>query len=116
MIKDLTSVSPGVRKLARAPERVNAGRLWRALSAEDRTRAAALGLMGNNKVKHRAVLVMEIAELLRFRTQTIAAWPDEKIAATAARLETLDPDTIDSLLIALHLVDRHPMLGSFMDA
>ncbi len=115
-MKDLTSVSPGVRKLAQAPERVNAGRLWRALSAEGRTRAAALGLMRDDKVKHRAVLVIEIAELLRFRTQTVAGWPDEKIVATAARLETLDPDTIDSFLIALHLVDRRPMLGSFMDA
>jgi hypothetical protein len=94
---------------------LSAQRLWKRLSAADR-QAAANHLFAEPSPEAVAGAFGVIARARRMRPQTVRAMaPDAQARAVAS---ILDPGEAlaASLLVALHLGERRPLLKAFLDA
>ncbi len=94
---------------------LSAQRLWKRLSAVDR-QAAAQYLFAEPTPEAMAGAFGAIARTRRMRPQAVRAMaPDAQARATAS---ILDPGEAlaASLLVALHLGERRPLLQAFLDA
>src|SRR5690606_4453210 len=101
-------------RLAAEPGAVTPVKVWRALTAEERERAA-LSLLENAPRELRHNLVRETARLHHFRPQTLASWPELRIARAVARRAPTSRSIITGLLRHLHLPDRKDMLADYLD-
>lgn len=101
-------------RLAAEPGAVTPVKVWRALTAEERERAA-LSLLENAPRELRHNLVRETARLHHFRPQTLASWPELRIARAVARRAPTSRSIITGLLQHLHLPDRKDMLADYLD-
>jgi hypothetical protein len=92
-----------------------ASRVWRGLSREDR-RLAAAAFMEEPIPELFASALGAIVRQRHMRPQAARAMPVEEQAAAIAGI--LDPGEplAGSLLVALHLAERRPLLGAFLDA
>ena len=107
---------PALAALAATPTATTIRKLWKALTPEERTTAitASLGDDQNGWVK--TTTRGAIAGALKFRPQTVATWPRQKLITEAARLPLDDAQLLSAYLVDLHLGTRRPMMAAFLDA
>lgn len=92
-----------------------AGRIWKRLGPADRL-AAATHLFAEPAPEAVAGAFGAIVRARRMRPQAVRAMsPDAQARAVAAILDPGEP-LAGSLLVALHLGDRRPLLHAFLDA
>lgn len=100
------------------PEKVRAapGRLWRALTVEERLEAARL-LLEKGTGEQRTRIRKSIVELRRIRPKTVQSWPRDRVARTTAELYLKNRFLAYDLLVQLHFgfSDRRAMLVEFLD-
>jgi hypothetical protein len=92
-----------------------ATRLWKKLPREERL-AAATAFWNETSTEAAIAALQAIMKVRKLRPQVARSLPlEERIQALAS---LLDPgETVAaSLLVALHLAERRPMLGAFLDA
>ncbi len=93
----------------------SASRVWRKLPREERLLAAAAFLRDPIPALH-ATALAAIVRARRLRPQVARAMaPDEQAGALSGILDPGEP-LAGSLLVALHLGERRPLLASFLDA
>jgi hypothetical protein len=111
-----TSLRPALAALAADPTSTTVRKLWKALSAEERTLAvtAAMDDDGEGWVKNTTRAA--VAKALKFRPQTVATWPRQKLVTEAVRLPLDDIQLLSAYIVDLHLGHRRPMMATFLDA
>jgi hypothetical protein len=104
---------PGQRE-AHVPLQTTATRLWKRLTAEERLQAAT-EFWQEPSAEMGAGALGAIVRARRMRPQAARALASEQKARSLAQL--LDPgETVAaSLIVALHLAARRPMLSAFLD-
>lgn len=91
-------------------------RLWSAMDVETRRIAAgSLYEQADDDASDRREAENAIAKALRFRPESVRKLPAARRADYLARVVCPDDSLASSLLIALHLVHRRPMLSAFLD-
>ena len=109
---DFQSLPSGLLSLIRAPKRLSALRLWKALDP-DETVTVLKGHLRNQA--HRTELVKFVADERNFREATVRQWDDDKIVKWALPLR-LPNALARNLLHAMHMERRREMLSHFLDA
>ncbi len=110
-----THLRPALAALAAAPTTTSVRRLWKALTADEKTQAitACLSDDENGWVKNSTRTA--VAAALKFRPQTVATWPRQKLVSEAVRLPLDDAQLLSSYIVDLHLGHRRPMMGAYLD-
>jgi hypothetical protein len=111
-----TSLRPALAALAAAPGSITVRKLWKALTPEERAAAVGASLADDDNGWVRTTTRAAVAKTLRFRPQTVATWPRQKLVAEAARLPLDDASLLSAYLVDLHLGTRRPMMAAFLDA
>lgn len=106
---------PALAVLAAEPESTTVRRLWKALTGEERTLAITGALSDDPEGWVKNTTRAAVASALRFRPQSVATWPKEKLISEAVRLPIDDAQLLGAYLVDLHLAQRRPMMGSFLD-
>jgi type IV pilus assembly protein PilY1 len=91
-------------------------KLWKALTPEERAAAVWGALADDENGWVRPTTRGAVAGALKFRPQTVATWPRQKLVAEAARLPIDDASLLSAYLVDLHLGTRRPMMRTFLDA
>jgi hypothetical protein len=111
-----TSLRPALAALAASPTSTTIRRLWKALTPEERTAAITASLVDDENGWVKTTTRGAIAGALKFRPQTVASWPRQKMITEAARLPLDDAQLLSAYLVDLHLGTRRPMMAAFLDA
>ncbi|MEO6525073.1 MAG: hypothetical protein ABIP93_00445 [Gemmatimonadaceae bacterium] len=111
-----TSLRPALAALAADPKSTTIRKLWKALTPEERAAAIAAALADDENGWVKSTTRAAIAGALKFRPQTVATWPRQKMISEAARLPLDDPQLLSAYLVDLHLGTRRPMMVAFLDA
>lgn len=101
-------------RLAAEPEAVTRTKVWRALTAEERERAA-LAVLEDAPPPDRDELIRETAKLHHFRLKTVEDWPNPRIAKAVARRAPTKGAIVTGLLQHFHLSARRKLLADFLD-
>lgn len=109
------SLRPALAALASVPASTTVRKLWKALSAEERSLAIASAMADDPEGWVKNTTRAAVATALRFRPQTVSTWPRQKLLAEAARLPLDDPQLLSAFIVDLHLGHRRPMMRSFLD-
>ncbi len=96
-------------------DRFGPAAVWRALEVPVRE-LAARSMWTSDDEDVRLEASMALSQQLRFRPQFVARLPLAKRVGYLARQVRPDDVLAGSLLLALHLGDRRPMLATFLDA
>ena len=109
---DLRNLPPGLLNLIRAPKRLSALRLWKALEPGERVTV----LKGHIRDQtNRTKLVRIVAAERNFREITVRRWDDDKIVKWVLPLRL--PNTLArDLLLEMHIERRRDMLAHFLNA
>jgi len=100
-----------------ALDRLSATRVWGALPQDVRAEAARAVYAGEREdPAARRLADAAIAAALRFREVAVQKLPLERRVAHLSRISHPDEALASSLLLALHLGSRRPMLAAFLDA
>lgn len=92
-----------------------AARIWKRLSREERT-AAAASFWKDTPPEVTGMALAALVKARHMRPQVARSMPpDEQARALASVLDVGEP-VASSLLVALHLGERRPMLATFLDA
>ena len=110
-----TSLRPALAALAAAPKSTTVRKLWKALTAEERTAAITAAMADDENGWVRATTRVAVAGAIKFRPQTVATWPKQKVIAEAARVPIDDVQLLSAFLVDLHLGTRRPMMAAFLD-
>jgi hypothetical protein len=111
-----TSLRPALAALAAAPTTTTVRKLWKALTHEERAAAVTAALADDENGWVRTTTRGAVAGALKFRPQTVATWPRQKLVAEAARLPLDDASLLSAYLVDLHLGTRRPMMRAFLDS
>jgi hypothetical protein len=90
--------------------------LWKTLPPERRLQAAEAFWSDDNASLEQAEAVAAIAQRIKFRTKSVIALPSEKKARHLVALGAVSELLAARLLVAYHLAQQRPMMGSFLDA
>src|SRR5688500_8481838 len=90
--------------------------LWKQLSSERKLRAAEAFWKDDNAGMEHAEAVAYIAQRIKFRPKSVFVLPVEKKARHLLSLPTVSELVAARLLVAYHLDQQRPMMGSFLDA
>ncbi len=112
----MTTLRPALAALASTPGATTVRKLWKALTAEERTQAVTAALADDPEGWVKATSRAAVASALRFRPQTVATWPRGKLIAEAVRLPLDDSQLLSAFIVDLHLAHRRPMMAAFLDA
>jgi hypothetical protein len=110
------SLRPSLAGLAAQPRSTTIRKLWKALTPEERSAAISASLADDENGWVKTTTRGAIASALKFRPQTVATWPRQKMIAEAARLPLDDVQLLSAYLVDLHLGTRRPMMAAFLDA
>jgi hypothetical protein len=110
-----TTLRPALAALAADPTATTVRKLWKALSAAERTQAIDAALADDPEGWVKITTRASVAKALRFRPQTVASWPRAKLAAEAVRLPLDDVQLLSAFIVDLHLGHRRPMMAAFLD-
>lgn len=91
-------------------------KLWRTLSADRRTAAAAAFWTDEHATLEQAEAVALIARQIKFRPRSVQSLPVEKRAKHLAGLAQVSDLLAARLLVIYHLETQRPMMGAFLDA
>ena len=111
-----TSLRPALAALAADPKTTTIRKLWKALTPEERAAAITAALADDENGWVKTTTRGAIAGALKFRPQTVATWPRQKLISEAARLPLDDAQLLSAYLVDLHLGTRRPMMAAFLDA
>jgi hypothetical protein len=111
-----TTLRPALAALAAAPKSTTIRKLWKALTPEERATAVTAALADDENGWVKTTTRNAIAAALRFRPQTVATWPRQKLISEAVRLPIDDAQLLSAYLVDLHLGARRPMMAAFLDA
>jgi hypothetical protein len=111
-----TSLRPALAALAAEPAATTVRKLWKALTAEERTQAITAALSDDPEGWVKATARAAVASALKFRPQTVATWPRPKLVSEAARLPLDDAQLLSAFIVDLHLGHRRPMMAAFLDS
>jgi hypothetical protein len=94
---------------------LSAGRIWRRLTREERLAAARQFWAdpASESVGHAQAAIVKV---LHVRPQAVRTLPAERKAAALASVAEPSELLAASLLVALHLGERRPLLAAFLDA
>jgi hypothetical protein len=109
------SLRPALAILAADPSSTTVRKLWKALSADERTSAISAAMTDDPEGWVKNATRAAVAKALRFRPQTVSIWPKPKLVAEAARLPIDDVQLLSAYVVDLHLGYRRPMMGAFLD-
>ena len=90
--------------------------LWKSLPPERKQQAAEAFWSDDNASLEHAEAVAAIAQRIKFRAKSVIALPREKKARHLVSLGALSELVAARLLVAYHLAQQRPMMGSFLDA
>lgn len=93
----------------------SAARIWKRLPREDRL-AAASAFWKETPSEVAGMALAALVKVRHVRPQVARALPPEEQARTLASVLDLGEPVASSLLVALHLGERRPMLKTFLDA
>ena len=110
-----TPLRPALASLAAAPSTTTVRRLWKALSAEEKTLGVSASLNDDENGWVKNTTRAAVAAALKFRPQTVGTWPRAKLVSEAVRLPLDDAQLLSAYLVDLHLGHRRPMMGAFLD-
>jgi hypothetical protein len=110
-----TSLRPGLAALAAAPRSTTVRKLWKALTPEERTTAITAAMADDQNGWVKATTRVAVASAIKFRPQTVATWPRQKLVTEAARVPLEDVQLLSAFLVDLHLGTRRPMMAAFLD-
>lgn len=91
-------------------------KLWRSLSPDARTSAAAAFWRDDQTQIEQAEAITLIARQIKFRPKSVMSLPVEKKAKHLAGMAGVSDLLAARLLIAYHLDQQRPMMGAFLDA
>src|SRR3954468_23441264 len=111
-----TSIRPALAAMAAAPNTTTIRKLWKALTPEERTAAVTASFADDENGWVKTTTRGAIAGALKFRPQTVATWPRQKLISEAVRLPLDDVQLLSAYLVDLHLGTRRPMMAAFLDA
>ena len=106
---------PALAALAADPTRTTIRKLWKALNPDERAQAVTAAMIDDEQGWVRTTTRTAIASALKFRPQTIASWPKQKLITEAARVPLDDVQLLSAYLVDLHLAFRRPMMAAFLD-
>lgn len=110
-----TTLRPALAALAADPTATTVRKLWKALTAEERTSAISAAMSDDPEGWVKNTTRAAVAKALRFRPQTVSTWPRAKLVAEAVRLPLDDVQLLSAYIVDLHLGHRRPMMGAFLD-
>ena len=90
--------------------------LWKSLPPERKQQAAEAFWSDDNASLEHAEAVAAIAQRIKFRAKSVIALPREKKARHLVSLGVVSELVAARLLVAYHLAQQRPMMGSFLDA
>ena len=99
-----------------ASEDVRPVKLWRSLSPDARTSAAAAFWRDDQTQVEKAEATALIARQIKFRPKSVMSLPVDKKAKHLAGMAGVSDLLAARLLIAYHLDQQRPMMGAFLDA
>ena len=111
-----TPLRPALAALAADPTSTTVRKLWKALSAEERTLGVTAALADDAEGWVKNTTRSAVAKALRLRPQTVSTWPRQKLVAEAVRLPLDDIQLLSAYVVDLHLGHRRPMMAAFLDA
>ena len=97
------------------PFEPTAARLWKRLSLEERLLAAQT-LVAEQSVETLGPAVYAIAQARKMRPQSARVMPQDQQARALAGIANPGEAVASSLVVALHIGHRRPLLGAFLDA
>lgn len=92
-----------------------AARLWKRLGREERN-AAAASFWKDTPPEVTGMALAALVKARHMRPQVARALPPEEQARALASVLDVGEPVASSLLVALHLGERRPMLATFLDA
>ncbi len=102
--------------MADVPQIPRPSQLWKQLSPERRLQAADAFWRDENGAIEQAEAVAAIAQRIKFRAKSVLTMPRDKKAKQLAALPAVSELVAARLLVAYHLHQHRPMMGSFLDA
>jgi len=90
--------------------------LWKSLPPERKVQAAEAFWSDENASLEQAEAVAAIAQRIKFRAKSVIALPSEKKARHLVSIGAVSELLAARLLVAYHLAQQRPMMGSFLDA
>ncbi len=102
--------------MADAPPIPRPSQLWKQLSAERKLEAADAFWQDESAASEQAEAVATIAQRIKFRAKSVLTMPREKKTKHLAALPAVSELVAARLLVAYHLDQHRPMMGSFLDA
>src|SRR5258705_4464886 len=109
------SPRPALAALAAAPTATTIRKLWKALTPEERAQGITAALDDDENGWFKPTTRGSVAGALKFRPQTVATWPKQKLVSEAARLPLDDVQLLSAYIVDLHLGHRRPMMAVFLD-
>ena len=110
-----TSRRPALAALAAAPTATTIRKLWKALTPEERAQGISAALADDENGWVKTTTRGAVAAALKFRPQTVATWPRQKLTTEAARLPLDDVQLLSAYIVDLHLGHRRAMMAAFLD-
>ena len=98
------------------PDLPRPSQLWKQLTPERKLQAATAFWHDENAAMEQAEAIATIAQRIKFRTKSVVAMPLEKKARQLIALGAVSEMVAARLLVAYHLDQQRPMMGSFLDA
>jgi hypothetical protein len=111
-----SSLRPALAALAASPKTTTVRKLWKALTPEERAAAITAAMADDENGWVKNTTRMAVAGAIKFRPQTVATWPRQKLITEAARLPIDDVQLLSAFLVDLHLGTRRAMMATFLDA
>jgi len=111
-----SSLRPALAALAATPKTTSIRKLWKALTPEERAAAITASMADDENGWVKNTTRATVAGAIKFRPQTVATWPRQKLISEAARLPIDDVSLLSAFLVDLHLGTRRAMMATFLDA
>ncbi len=102
--------------MAETPDIPRPSQLWKLLPPERKLQAAAAFWKDENGAIEQAEAVATIAQRIKFRAKSVLTMPRDTKARQLASLPAVSELVAARLLVAYHLDQHRPMMGSFLDA
>jgi hypothetical protein len=102
--------------MADLPDIPRPSRLWKELSPDRKLQAAEAFWSDDNAAVEQAEAIAAIAQRIKFRMKSVVALPREKKARHLVALGAVSELVAARLLVAYHLSQQRPMMGTFLDA
>ena len=102
--------------MADVPEIARPSQLWKQLPPDRKLLAADAFWRDENAALEQAEAIASIAQRIKFRAKSVVSLPNEKKARHLATLPAVSELVAARLLVAYHLDQQRPMMGSFLDA